>query len=105
MKGTLMRTTMSRMRRFSTLGPAQTSEGEEDGEEGEAVTVHVLAREVKANPTRTLKGQLNKETLGVVLHKLPLRQRRLPPRQDCHPSNHHKLLMGTLIYDVSIATR
>ena len=35
----------------------------------------------------------------------PLRQLRLPPPQDFPTSNHHKRLMGTLIYDVSFATR
>ena len=100
-----MQTTMSRTRRFSTLGPAQTSEAEVDGEEGEAVMVQLSAGEVKANLQRTLNRQLNTESLRVVLHKVPLRQRSLSARQECAPSNHAKLVMGSLIYDVSNATR
>ena len=107
MKGTLMQTTMSRTRRSSTLGPAQTSEAEEDREEGEAVTVHVSASEAmaNANSTRTNKGWFKKESLRVVLHMVPLSQRRLHPPQDWPTSNHHKPLMGSLMYDVSTATR
>ena len=81
------------------LRQLETSKAEEGGAE-EAVTVHISPREVNANPTRTLKGQLNKESLRVVLHKVLLRQRRLPPRQDSPTSNQHMLLMGTLIYGV-----
>ena len=104
MKAALMQIT-SRTRRSSTLGHPETSEAEEDGEDGEAVTVHVSGREVNPNPSRTLKGQLNKESVRLEMHKVPLRQRSLPRRQDCHTRNHHKLLIGTLIYGVAIATR
>ena len=104
MKATLMQITRSRMRRSSTLGHPETSEAE-DGEDGEAVTVHVSGREVNPNPSRTLKGQLNKESVRLEMHKVPLRQRSLPPGQDCHTRIHHKLLIGTLIYGVAIATR
>ena len=78
-----------------------------DGGEDAALIYRLTAGEVmpKPNTMRTHKEQINKEPLRIVMFKVYFRQLRLPPRQYCPRSNHYKLLMGTLIYDVSIATR
>ena len=70
MKGMPMQSTKSRTRKFCTLDHPETSEVEVGGE-GKAVTVDVSTGAVLAHPkpTRSVKYQLNKEPLRVLLQK------------------------------------
>ena len=70
---------MSRTRKFSMRDHPETSEVEVGGE-GDAVTLPVSADEALAHAklTSTLKDQLNKEPLRVLMHKVILPQGSLP---------------------------
>ena len=105
MKVILMLTTRMLTRKFFLQVKVETVE-DEGGEEGEVVMVLVLAGEAMAHakPTPILQDRASKEPLRCRMHKGPLHNRWLPPRQQNSPTISNKVLESAPILAVTIAT-
>ena len=70
--------TTSRTRRSSTLDQAEISKTEEE-EDGEAARDHVSASEAmsNANPTRRIKGRLNKGPLRLAMSAVQFKKKAI----------------------------